>query len=263
MKDKDYLNIEAYLQGELPAVEAADVETRAAAEPAFFAALEGRRLLNDHLRAEAREPALRETLSQLTAKHFLNEATSTEVPREKGHQAKVKQLNPRSKSLTRWVTGVVAAAAVALLLIFGGRAVFNDQASTYEQFAQHQPLSITERGEGDNGITDAEAAFNDGRYEEVIGPLVAYTTLNKDDARARLALGISYLETGDNAEAVRVLTEVAENGGSVAPYGNWYLALAAVHRNDNSAALRYLDRIPAGDSFLEERIVELRDVLAE
>jgi hypothetical protein len=90
-----------------------------------------------------------------------------------------------------------------------------------------------------------------------------YLQLNKDDARARLALGISHLEAGNNTEAVRVLTEVAENGGSVAPYGNWYLALAALRREDNSAALRYLDLIPAGDPYLDERVVELRQVLAE
>lgn len=252
MKDKDYLNIEAYLQGELPPVEAADLEARAAAEPAFSAALAERRLLNNHLRADAAEPELRETLSQLNVKYF----------EEKDHQAKVKQLQPR-KTLTRWIAGLAAVAAVALLLIFGGRVFFNDEGSTYEQFAQHQSLSLTERGNGDYGITAAEAAFNDGRYEEAIAPLTAYISLNQDDARARLALGISHLEAGNNAEAVRILTEVAENGGSVAPYGNWYLALAAMHRDDFSAASRYLDLIPAGDSFLEERIVELRDVLAE
>lgn len=307
MKEQDYLSIEAYLQGELTPAEAVALEARTAVEPALGAALAERRLLNNHLRADAVEPALKEVLSQLTAKYFGEKLapivpTSTSVtpltteietasgsnvasrePRIKNrdmpptsslsrgggsgdrgrrHQAKVKQLRPR-KNTIRWLAGLAAAAAVALLLTFGGRVLFNDQGSVYEQFAQHQSLSLTERGDGDNGITTAEAAFNDGRYEDAIVSLQQYVQLNQDDARARLALGISHLETGDNAKAVRIFKEIAKNGGSLAPYGNWYLALAAVYRGESSTALRYLDLILVGDPFLKERIVELREVLVD
>lgn len=275
MKEQDYLDIEAYLQGELPAVEATALEARAAADAAFATVLAERRLLNGHLQADANEPALRETLAKLTARHFSEQssfagdaATSTsatsplsrgEEPGERAKEATVKPLLPRKNRALL----ISLAAAIILLLLFGGRVFFKDQGSTYEQFAQHQPLSLTERGDGDNGITEAEAAFNSGQYRKVIAPLTDYLALNKEDARARLALGIAHLESGNNAEAVRLLTEVAENGGSIAPYGNWYLALAAVRRDDNSAAARYLDLISAGDAYLDERVSELREVLAE
>jgi len=260
MKEQDYLDIEA------------------STEPDFAAALAERRLLNNHLHAEAAAPALRETLEKLRAEHFSNvdtsslsqgprkgreagpvEAAQRKAPEDRGKEATVIPLLPRKNRILL----ISLAAAIILLLVFGGRVFFNDQGTTYEQFAQHQPLSLTERGEGDNGITLAEAAFNGGQYSDAIAPLKKYLQLNRDDARARLALGISYLETNKNAEAVRVLTEVAENGGAVAPYGNWYLALAALHRGDNIAATRYLELIPPGDAYLDERVIELRQVLAE
>jgi tetratricopeptide (TPR) repeat protein len=263
MKEQDYLDIEAYLQGELPADDATALEARASSDSAFAAALAERQLLNAHLRADAGEADLKVTLANLAGQHFTEQpvlASSVKPkPGERGKEATIKPLLPRKNRILL----ISLAAAIILLLVFGGRVFFKDQGATYEQFAQHQPLSLTERGDGDNGITLAEAAFNGGQYQEAIAPLMEYLQLNKEDARARLALGISHLEAGNNTEAVRVLTEVAENGGSVAPYGNWYLALAALRREDNSAALRYLDLIPAGDPYLDERVVELRQVLAE
>lgn len=271
MKEQDYLDIEAYLQGELSADEAVAVEARAAAEPAFASALAERQLLNGHLRADAAEPALRENLAKLTKQHFPDSSASgttaaspitgalqaTSRNPSGAKEATVTPLLPRKNRILL----ISLAAAIIFMLVFGGRVFFKDQGSTYEQFAQHQPLSLTERGEGDKGITSAEAAFNEGRFGEAIAALTEYVALNEDDARAQLALGVSYLETGKNADAVRVLTEVAENGGSVAPYGNWYLALAAVHRDDNPAALRYLELIPSGDGYLDDRVKELREVL--
>ena len=260
MKEQDYLDIEAYLQGELPAAAAGALEARAAADPAFAAVLAGRQLLNGHLRAAAEEPALRSNLTALSAKYFTDEdAAGGKAAMDTPNEAVVTPLLPRKRRILL----ISLAAAIILLLVFGGRMLFEDKAGSFEQFAQHQPLSLTERGEGDNGISAAEAAFNEGRYKEAIPPLREYLELNKEDARARLALGIAHLEKGDNDEAVRLLTEVAERGGSVAPYGNWYLALAAVRRDDKAAARRYLDRIPAGDAFLDDRVAGLREVLEE
>ena len=45
------------------------------------------------------------------------------------------------------------------------------------------------------------------------------------------------------------------------PYGNWYLALAAVKRGDNDSAIRYLDLIPATDPYLTTKAQELRATL--
>ncbi|TXF91482.1 hypothetical protein FUA23_01950 [Neolewinella aurantiaca] len=261
MKEQDYLDIEAYQQGELPSDQVKALVARVTTEPDLAAVMSERQLLNDHLRATAKEPALRETLSVLGAKYFADgTAPNGQNTTATNNEAVVKTLKPQKKN---WLVIAASAAAILLLFVVGGKVFFGEQDSTYEQFAQHQPLSLTERGDGDNGITQAEAAFNNGRYEEAILPLTEYVELNKEDARARLALGISYLETGNDAEAIRVLTEVAETGGSVAPYGNWYLALAAVRNDDKPAALRYLDRIPPGDTFLEERVTELRQVVAE
>lgn len=254
MTEQDYLDIEAYLQGELAPDRAAALEARAAADPALAAALAERRLLNDHLRAAGGEEALRATLQPLGERYFTGEEDTDRAPAG----ATVRPLPARGGAL-RWVAGLAAAAAVALLLVFGAGLLDNDD--PYRQFAQHQPLSLTERGEGDNGISAAEDAYNSGRYAEAVPALTDYLDNNPDDDRARLALGVSLLEEGDNAGAVAALTQLAEGDGTLAPYGNWYLALAALRRDDKTEATRRLDRIPAGDPYLDGRVADLREVL--
>ena len=258
MKNKDYRTIEDYLEGLLDAESAATVEARAAEEPAFAAALADRRQLYDHLRTTAAEEDLRSVLSPLGDKYFAAAAGTPSAPR--GHEAVVRQL-PRRRGVLPYLLGAVAVAAAVLLLVFAGGLFTGAPGNAYEQFAQHQPLSLTERGEGDNGISAAEAAYNDGRYREAEQLLTPYVTENPEDQRARLALGISKLEQGADAGAVEIFEAVAASGGAVAPYANWYLALAAVKRDDKTAALTFLDRIDQPDNYLRSRIADLREVL--
>lgn len=249
MNESDYISIEAYLSGELSAGEKAAFDARLAAETALAAALTDRQLLHEHLRAEAAQGALRGSLNKLNEQFF---------PAEE-QDAVVRKIRPGRR---RWLSGVVAAAAIALLVFLGGQFLMpgNTNTSTYEQFAQHQPLSLTERGTVSDAIA-AETAFNEGRFEEATGLLEAYLLQQTNDQRARLALGISLLENNRDAEAIKIFAEIAEGNTSMTPYGNWYLALAAVKRGETKAVLEYLDRIPEGDAFLAEKVAKLRATL--
>jgi len=82
-----------------------------------------------------------------------------------------------------------------------------------------------------------------------------------DDQRAKLALGISLLEENQDTQAIKIFTEIANGGSSLAPYGNWYLALAAVKRGETQAALNYLDLIPTDDAYLAEKVAKLKATL--
>lgn len=245
MNEQDYSIIEAYLEGSLAPPEEAVVTARLATEPAFASAMAERRRMYEHLRAKAGEDALRTTLGRLGEQYF---------PAESG-EAVVRPINSRR----RWLTALAAAAAIALLLVFGGR-LFAPAGSTYAQFAQHQPLSLAERGT-ENAAAAAETAFNEGRYAEAIDRLRAYLAVQSEDERARLALGIALLERNEDSLAVEVFNVIAEGGTSLAPYGNWYLALAAVKRGDTPAALRFLELIPETDAYLAERVRKLKATL--
>jgi predicted Zn-dependent protease len=246
MNERDYISIEAYLSDELSAPEKIAFEARLSTEPDLATTLADRRLLHEHLSAEATEKDLRATTNKLNERYF---------PAEKGG-AVVRKIGPAR----RWVAGIVAVAAIALLVFFGGNLLTPGPASAYEQFAQHEPLSLTERGAAANAAA-AEAAFNAGRYVEAADLLRDYLSRQADDQRAKLALGVSLLETNRDTQAIKIFTEIAEGGSSLAPYGNWYLALAAVKRGENKVALDYLDLIPAGDAYLAEKVAKLKATL--
>ncbi len=244
MEEQDYILIEQYLQGELPAAEAAALEARMATEPAFAAAVGERKLLNGHLKAVAQEPALRSTLQQLGEQHFTEQV------------ATVRKLGTNR----RWLYGVAAAAVIALAVLLGGPWLFST-GNSYEQFAQHDPLRLTERGSSPDLAAQIERAFNDARYAEAIPLLREYLRQQTEDERARLALGIALLEDEKDEEAVKIFTEIAAGKSTLVPYANWYLALAAVKRGDNEAALEFLDLIPASDTYLTGKANELRATL--
>lgn len=244
MEEQDYILIEQYLQGDLTAAQRADFEARLAAEPTLADAFAERRLLNAHLQAAGQEEALRGTLEQLGNKHF-------SVP-----EAKVRTLGGNR----RWLYGVAVAAVIALAVLLGGPWLFPG-GNNYEQFAQHAPLSLTERGASPQLAAQAEATFNAGQFRAAVPLLQEYLTVQADDERAQLALGISLLETDKDEEAIVIFERIAEGNSSLAPYGNWYLALAAVKRGDDANAIKYLDLIPATDTYLTTKAQELRATL--
>ncbi|WP_020569097.1 tetratricopeptide repeat protein [Neolewinella persica] len=246
MNERDYITIEAFLEGTLSVEEASAVEVRAGQDPEFASTLADRRRLYEHLRANAGEASLRATLGRLGDRHFL--------PQDK--QAVIKPIGRKNR---RWLVGLVAAAAIALAMIFGGR-LFAPSGNTYEQFAQHQELSLTERGT-DMGASAAEVAFNEGRYAEAIDRLQAYLAVQADDERAQLALGISLLERNQDSLAIAVFEKIAGGESSLAPYGNWYLALAAVKRGNTEAAFSFLSLIPESDTYLANRVRKLKATL--
>lgn len=250
MKEEDYLEIEAYLQGELLAEQKTALEERAKSDPAFATALTKRRQLNEYLKAEAGEAALRATLDPIGIKYF---------PEQEEKAAVVRQLQPANGRSRRWWVGIAAAVAIALAVIAGGQ--FMGGADHYEQFAQHEPLSLTERGDLGTLATQAETAYNNERYTEAISLLEKYLLVQTDDERARLALGVSLLEKDRDEEAISLFKEIAQMDSPLAPYGNWYLALAAVKRGETSKANGFLDLIPTSDPYLTERANRLRAAL--
>lgn len=244
MEEQEYILIERYLQGATSPEETTAVEQRSASDTVFAAAIEGRRQLNDHLRAVANEDKLLPTLESLGEQYFPE------------REAMVRPLGNNR----RWLFGLVAAAVIALAVFFAGP-WFSPSGGGYEQFAQHEPLSITERGNGQQAAVAAEAAYNDGRFSEAIELIKAYLKDQNDDERARLALGVSLLETDRDEEAIVIFQQIADGRTALAAYGNWYLALAAVKRGDEAEARRYLGLIPSTDTFLTAKAKELRATL--
>jgi predicted Zn-dependent protease len=242
MTDKDFQIIDAYLQGDLNAEERRAVEERAEASPEFADAFRERKQLAGHLAAEGKAAELRPTLEALGEQFFPEQ-----------YKATVKPLRPW------WQRPSVYGSAAAVLLIFALALTFLfPNQDIYADFAQHDSLTLTERGSSATEAAAAETAFNAGDYSKAIPLLERYLSGQADDDRARLALGIALLESNQDEKAVNIFTDIAGRGGALAAYGNWYLALAAVKRSDSAAALIFLDKIPSTDAYLTEKANRLR-----
>lgn len=242
MTDKDFQQIDAYLQGELSEEERLAVEVRAQSSREFREALRERQRFTTHLRAEAAAEELRPGLEAMGEKYFPQQQKSV-----------VKSLRPW------WARASVygSAAAVLLLVALALTFLFPRQ-DLYSSFAQHDPLSLTERGGTAADAAAAETAFNAGEFGRSIPLLERYLEGQSDDERAKLALGIALLESNQDEKAIALFNEIAERESSLAPYGNWYLALAAVKRGDTAEARIFLDKIPSSDTYLMEKVARLK-----
>ena len=240
MDANDYRLIDAYLQKELPPAELPAFQQRLVADAAFAAELALRQNMHNYLRTQAHLGQLEEKMATLGPTYFGEQA------------AKVRHLNARY-----WIMGLVAAAVAVLLVVWNplGRA------DLYREFAQHQPLNLTEKSTTGQLATAAEASFNAGNYEAAYRQLTTYLQEEPADNQARLALGIAALETGRIPEAQAVFTAVAAGDSVFRSYGTWYLALSYLKVGAKTAAKATLEKIPATDPDFGARAVELHRAL--
>lgn len=229
MNEIDQQLISAYLLEDLPPAARAGLEKRLAAEPELARELTAQQQLRTYLSTQAQRPALEAKMAELSAS-FREQATETSVP-----QAKVRRFRP-------WMGAVGAAAAIALLLI-----VFNPfaQPDLYEQYAQHQPLSLVEKGDAEVSAQAAQTAFNAGNYPEAYTALNLYLEAAPDDVQARLALGIAALESGRGTEAIAIFSELASGSTALQTAGQFYLGLAYLKTGDQARAQEAMEGVAA------------------
>lgn len=230
MNENDKQLISAYLLGDLPVEERTDLEKRMAAEPELAAELAAQQELRTYLSTQAQRPALDAKLAELATVFREQSEAETSAP-----QAKVRRFRP-------WMGAVGVAAAIALLLV-----VFNPfaQPGLYEQYAQHQPLSLVEKGDAEADAQAAQNAFNTGDYATAYTALVAYLETVPEDAQARLALGIAAMESNRSAEAIATFTGLAEGNSALKAAGQFYLGLAHLKDGNRARTQEAMEGVPA------------------
>lgn len=248
MEDKDYLFIDRYLQGELNADELAAFRTRLDSDSAFTEAFRERQVFDRHLRVQHRLPELKKNMEALNKQYFREEGVA------ETQEAKVKPLWQRQSA---WITAV-AAAIVALLVLWNP---FRPAKSLYEQYAVHQQLVFSERGNGAQRPEAAQAAFNQGEYENAYPQLLRLEQEMPDNAQLQLAIGVAALETGRTAEARSRFQNLANGSTALQPYGLWYLALTEVKAGNPELAIPLLEQLEQQPSPLKEKARALKQQL--
>ena len=238
MKEEDYKSIDQYLQKELGNDEQQAFKQRLKEDNAFAKAYKESRQMTNYLQASLKQPALEEELAHLGKQYFKNETTS---------KAKLVRM-PMLR------IGLAIAAAIALLVV-----VWNpfNSGGLYVQFAQHPSLALVEKSASSELIQKAEKAYTSGQYEAAYLALSEVLKSEPNNVQAKLALGISALETDRIEKAQSIFGELANGSSSLKTYGNWYLALSYIKQGENEKAKPFLEKIGNDEPLLKKKAENL------
>ncbi|MBK6263648.1 tetratricopeptide repeat protein [Marivirga sp. S37H4] len=225
MKDADYILFEDYLSGNLSHEELKAFELRLKADPEFSHAFE----------------LYKETSGFLENK-YKNE---DELISFKGNLKNISEnyFNKNNSSNNRSLWWKVAAAAC--ILLFVGLYFFQQFSRPgYQEFANYQAISLTERGAENELLFKAEEAFNAGKYQEAEKYFEEILEDDDNNHELKLYRAISLIETENYLKAEEILDEIS-NSTSVYQYeAVWYKALSRLKQEKYQESAEILKTIP-------------------
>lgn len=227
-----------YVEDELSPEEREQFETRLQRDPDLGAEValyrELKTVLRQRLTPDEGAEALRQTLQRLNTEHFGGAEQTGGIKETSG---------ARRIPLTRWLTGMAAAASVivATVLLWP-----SDHRSMVDRLGSTEMVSTTERGSNaDSLLQQAAIHFN---KQDFAGALPFLDRAVQADSSNQLAMfykGVAEWHVGRVGDARRHLQEVY-NGESLLRYeAAFYMALSYAGENDKTAAREWLKKIPS------------------
>ena len=217
-----------YLNGELNDDQAQDFRSRLESDPSFREEYEMMKDMHIHMQHRKYEGQYLAEIETLNQKHF-------EASGKYGIDIK------------KWIILLLALGALAL-------AIWYFQSSTktdlYEAHADHFALYLVTKNDENTTALNAENSFNEENFAEAINAITAYLKQNNQDTKAQLALGISYLETNDVDNALKIFKLIGSGTSTLKDYGLWYEALAYVKMKQYDEAKVVLERSELTDPLL-------------
>lgn len=230
MQKERYIRFDRYLNNELPEEELKSFEEQLKSDIDFkedfevYCALESS--LGSKFENEEKVLALRKTLSDLGSQHI--------------KQGDNNKKETKVISLFRY-RNLMVAASIALLI---GFFLFNNGSPVYGDFAQHNPLELVVRGDNNEAISKAEAAFNSKNYGEALKQLTILSNNYPNDPEISLYLGISQLELNNYAEAETIFNYISDGNSALATKAVWYKALTFLKQKKLNECKEVLKTIP-------------------
>lgn len=164
--------------------------------------------------------------------------------------------NDRQSNISLKKTLIVVLVMIAILLTCW-YLLRPKEVNLYESHANHFALHLVLKSDINTIALNAESAFNEGKFEEAIPSIQKYLESNSIDTKARLALGISYLETDQNEEAFRIFDEIGNGSSTLKDYAIWYKALYYVKKSDFTSAKEQIGALSDRDMQLNQKAQKL------
>lgn len=239
MEDQDYLMFEAYLSKELSKDEAAVFEERLKNEPNFNEAFSTYKELSSFLEHkfenEEAQKKFKDNLKNISNVYFNKEETaSTEKP-------KIKTVNFYKYAI-----------AACIVVLFGIFTINTFLTPTYNDYSNHEIISLTVRGNNNDLLKTAENAFNNKNFAEAEDAFKNLLRLDKDNSELKLYRAIALIELNDFEIADSLLEALSSKKSAYTGKAMWYLALSKLKQKDYKASLKILKAIPKDADDYEE-----------
>jgi tetratricopeptide (TPR) repeat protein len=198
-----------------------------AAETALYKEL--RDTLQQRLPPDEQGDALRNTLGRMSKEYF--------APVSAAGGAKIRPFR-------KYIAGIAAAAAVlAAVLVL----TLSHGEDDLDRLGRTEMIGTMERGDhADSVLQKAAEYFNSGQFDKA---LLLLDEAVKADSSSQLALfyrGVARWHTGAAAGARTDLEKVYSGGSALQYEAALYMALSYAREKDKTAALEWLQKIPAG-----------------
>lgn len=165
-----------------------------------------------------------------------------------------------------YFTGIAASIAAILILAVSYVYLFdgNGNEAIFKEYFTFVDIDEVSRGSiviSDPDYTAGMEAYKNRDFETAKEKLNLFLE-SGDDIKAKLYLGISFLETGGNEKAESIFNGILnKNAGIYLDHAQWYLILTMVKLNKIEAAIKLIDKsLHDGHKYYKE-MVELKSKL--
>ena len=234
MEEQNYIEFEAYLSEELKQEERKTfeeaLENDAELKSSFETYKEFSSFLENKYENEAARNDFKANLKSISEKHF----------------SKEEDITTSVKKVVRFKAWQYAIAASVLLLI--GVTMFQQFSTpSFGDYNQYDSISLTLRGDQDELIQNAEAAFNERDFKNAEMYFERLTNNYPENIGYQLYHAISLVETNFFDEADAIFGRISESNSVYKYEAIWRQALSKLKQDKTEACVALLKTIPQQD----------------
>lgn len=240
--------ISQYLGGELDTAAVKGFEERLQTDPEFAETFRLYQLVEQEMQQPADEKALREDLASLSGKHF-SETT--------GKKNSTIVITARRW----WIAAAAACLLIGLFLFKPWQPHSLTLAEVYNRHALPEELPVTSRGKSTDSLEHAAALhYNQKNFTTALPLLKEMVLLDTANAQWKMALSISYLQTGDYNHAMTGFEKLAGENSIYKNEALLWQALTWLKQDNKINCTEVLKKIPPQTSAGEEAKKMLKEL---
>lgn len=147
-----------------------------------------------------------------------------------------------------WQYALAASVILAIgLFLFQG-----SNKPVYADYATHNAISLTQRGETQTSVKQAETAFNNGDYQEALDEFKTVLKTNPDRIDFQLYKGQALIETNNFTQADALLKQISEGNSVYSSQAIWWSALSKLKQKQYDEVKILLKKIDSNSAEYEK-----------